>query len=43
MKKLTANTHGGSGFSNTINTIAELEPGATTDREGFTVSSGVSI
>lgn len=25
-------------FSNTINTIAELEPGATTDREGFTVS-----
>ena len=26
------------GFSNTINTIAELEPGATTDREGFTVS-----
>lgn len=32
------NTHGGSGFSNTINTIAELEPGATTDREGFTVS-----
>lgn len=38
MKKLTANTHGGSGFSNTINTIAELEPGATTDRKGFTVS-----
>lgn len=32
------NTHGGSGFSNTINTIAELEPSATTDREGFTVS-----
>ena len=32
------NTHGGSGFSNTINTIAELEPSAITDREGFTVS-----
>ena len=32
------NTHGGSGFSNTINTIAELEPGATTDREVYTVS-----
>lgn len=32
------NTHGGSGFSNTINTIAELEPDATIYEEGFTVS-----
>lgn len=32
------NTHGGSGFSNTINTIAELEPGATVNQDGFTVS-----
>lgn len=32
------NTHGGSGFSNTINTIAELEPDATVDKDGFTVS-----
>ncbi len=32
------NTHGGSGFSDTINTISELEPGATVNQDGFTVS-----
>ncbi len=32
------NTHGGSGFSDTINTIAELEPEASVNQEGFTVS-----
>lgn len=32
------NTHGGSGFSNTINTIAKLEPNAKVERNGFTVS-----
>lgn len=32
------NTHGGSGFSNTISTIADLEPDATVDENGFTVS-----
>ena len=32
------NTHGGSGFSNTINTITELEPAATVNQNGFTVS-----
>lgn len=32
------NTHGGSGFSNTISTIAELQPNATVERNGFTVS-----
>ena len=32
-------THGGSGFSNTINTIAELEPNANVIKEGFSVSS----
>lgn len=32
------NTHGGSGFSNTINTIMELEPDASVDVDGFTVS-----
>lgn len=32
------NTHGGSGFSNTINTIAGLEPGAAVHTDGFTVS-----
>ena len=32
------NTHGGSGFSNTISTIAELEPEATVNENGFTVS-----
>lgn len=32
------NTHGGSGFSNTINTIAELEPEAVVNKDGFTES-----
>lgn len=32
------NTHGGSGFSNTINTITKLEPAATVNENGFTVS-----
>lgn len=32
------NTHGGSGFSGTIGTIAQLEPNAMVDRTGFTVS-----
>lgn len=32
------NTHGGSGFSSTINTITELEPSATVNQNGFTVS-----
>lgn len=32
------NTHGGSGFSNTINSIKELEPAANVDDNGFTVS-----
>ena len=32
------NTHGGSGFSNTINTITKLEPAATVNQNGFTVS-----
>lgn len=32
------NTHGGSGFSNTINTIKELQPNATVIEKGFTVS-----
>lgn len=32
------NTHGGSGFSNTIRTIAELEPKATVNKDGYTVS-----
>ena len=32
------NTHGGSGFSRTIQTIAELEPNAEVITEGFTVS-----
>lgn len=32
------NTHGGSGFSGTIDTIAELEPNATVNKEGYTVS-----
>ena len=32
------NTHGGSGFSNTISTIAELEPEASVNEDGFTVS-----
>ncbi len=32
------NTHGGSGFSHTINVITELEPNATVNKNGFTVS-----
>jgi flavodoxin len=32
------NTHGGSGFSNTISTIAKLQPNATVEKNGFTVS-----
>ncbi len=32
------NTHGGSGFSDTINSITELEPEATVNQDGFTVS-----
>lgn len=32
------NTHGGSRFSNTISTIANLEPGAEVNNNGFTVS-----
>lgn len=32
------NTHGGSGFSNTINTIARLQPNAAVNEDGFTVS-----
>lgn len=32
------NTHGGSAFSNTISTIAELEPNATVNENGYTVS-----
>lgn len=32
------NTHGGSGFSNTINTIRDLEPAANVNENGFTVS-----
>ncbi len=32
------NTHGGSGFSDTISTITELEPNAEVNTDGFTVS-----
>ncbi len=32
------NTHGGSGFPNTISTIAGLEPNAIVNENGFTVS-----
>jgi flavodoxin/acetyl esterase/lipase len=32
------NTHGGSGFSNTINAIIELQPNAMVSKDGFTVS-----
>lgn len=32
------NTHGGSGFSGTIGAIAELEPNAEVNEDGFTVS-----
>jgi len=35
------NTHGGSGFSNTISTIAGLQPNASVIRDGFTVSRNV--
>jgi flavodoxin len=32
------NTHGGSGFSDTIDAIAKLQPNASVDKNGFTVS-----
>jgi flavodoxin len=32
------NTHGGSGFSDTIGTIARVQPNAAVDKNGFTVS-----
>ncbi|MDE6752097.1 MAG: flavodoxin [Eubacterium sp.] len=32
------NAHGGSGFSNTINTIKDLEPNANVNDDGYTVS-----
>jgi flavodoxin len=32
------NTHGGSGFSNTISTISKLQPNARVTKNGFTVS-----
>lgn len=32
------NTHNGSGFSSTIQTIQELEPNATVITDGFTVN-----
>lgn len=32
------NTHGGSGFSDTINTIAHLQPGAEVVQDGYSVS-----
>lgn len=32
--------HGGSGFSRTESTIAELQPGATVSENGLTVSRG---
>lgn len=31
-------THGGSGFSRTIQTIAELQPGATVIEDGLSIS-----
>ncbi|GHV52065.1 flavodoxin [Synergistales bacterium] len=34
------NTHGGSGFSGTIDTIAKLQPGATVQRNGLSISRG---
>lgn len=34
------NTHGGSGFSGTIATIARLQPNARVAREGFAISRG---
>lgn len=33
-------SHGGSGFSGTISEIARLEPGASVQRDGYTVSRG---
>jgi flavodoxin/predicted small lipoprotein YifL len=30
--------HGGSGFSRTVNTIAEMQPNATVSKDGFTIS-----
>ena len=35
------NTHGGSGFSSTISTIAGLQPNARVERTGYTVSRNV--
>ncbi|MDR2505628.1 MAG: flavodoxin [Oscillospiraceae bacterium] len=35
------NTHGGSGFSGTISSIAELAPNATVERNGYSVSRSV--
>lgn len=32
------NTHGGSGFSDSISTIAKLQPNATVNKDGVTVS-----
>lgn len=32
------NTHGGSGFSGIIKTIAKLQPNATVQRKSFTIS-----
>lgn len=37
-KIIPFNTHGGSGFSDTINTIEKLEPAATVVRNGYSVS-----
>jgi flavodoxin len=37
-KIIPFNTHGGSGFSNTISTIEKLEPDATVERKGYSVS-----
>lgn len=36
------NTHGGSGLSNTINTIVKLQPNAAVERNGFTVSRNMA-
>jgi flavodoxin len=38
---IPVNTHGGSGFSSTISTIAGLQPNARIVRDGFTVSRNV--
>ncbi|HPF07659.1 MAG TPA: flavodoxin [Spirochaetota bacterium] len=37
-KIIPFNTHGGNGFSNTIDTIEKLEPAATVERNGYSVS-----